>query len=1138
MRSTIYPNHQRENIESFRFGNMATNRSVADSTVLTEAFECDYERNCTPLYKAIETAEDEDEYESILDFLETGKWTGPFDGIGGPSPMDQVKTWVTRFESEDETRVKWSQLPLHLAIVCGAPAQIVASLVKLYPEALRCTDDQHMLPLHLALRHESDDEVVAFLLIQFPESVNAKGKNGRTAVDCALRAKDKLRGIILEIFTEKTASKITAQMNKDKKELTNELDNRTSELLATSESLEYRTKELDNLLLEMDAADADRERNLEETVKKITYDQVTTEMQEKIEKLKSEKLLQEVIAQKRIDQLVAIIKEREETARQARAEEVSVKKELEAVHGRVAASASLSDLSTIKRESELLQSYRLEKTRSETKSTINSLKTELENSIQSSKMSDEKLKSELKQEMSQLKKVVDKIQQTETNAKTASELTELRHEVDVLRVELKERAAKKQTKLELVVMRKAMEMELRNAEDKTQEEMIALRKVVSAANTSDLEKKTAQELSAMKEEFENFKRDLNQKELATQTKRDVDDLNATLEKEMINADSTTKSELSEMKRSVEELQVTLANHQSTDEMVAVKQEVELMKEEFKKKDTSNKIKLEASLLKKMVESELKQSEGKTQQELLAMKSAIRELELKANDQRDVIELTKVRSELELVREELKEVEKISKTQLELEMLKKSLEQEIQNSKGKTEEELQALKASLMVMSSENAHSRELKQALENEIKNTNGKTEEELKQLKKSIDSIDLRKVESRNKTEWETIRKEMDVLTAFLKKRQVDGVGETQNELREVKAAVAAININKIESNQRCEFDMLRAEMDKLKMDMKKKQVQEEHLKQELHSIKATKEAKKKKGLKGFFRSVFAGYYNPGNSTPGNSKREMTGKLDTIQEKEEKPEESLQAIATIQPPRVAAAETETISVQQKEDSNDDRSWNSDAMKDAEKSKLTKVKELTLMQTRSRDQDVLSDDGKSIKSGASKSASKKSVDDDSEIESLTIVSLRETKSMNIFTNDQGSDRSASSLKKVNSDAGNKMTSRLHRPTIEVRDQPESPVSHPIIERAPRPKNSALKGSRIPLSLRKAKSMDPKMFSKRAAEVDEDDAASLETPTYSIVRTRSKPVISDNGEVELQRVGEDDEEYEDMIQPRVSFASHF
>lgn len=163
--------------------------------------ECDYENGCSKLFKKLE----EEDFDMVTTFLDTGYWPNTI--FKDTPPADQVRTWVTRFDPDDETQVKWSQLPLHLALVVGAPYDVITRLVDLYPSSVRCTDDQRMLPLHLALRHGAKDEVVEFILTKFPDAVNAKGKNNRTPVECALRGSNKSRGMILQIFVEKSRKK-------------------------------------------------------------------------------------------------------------------------------------------------------------------------------------------------------------------------------------------------------------------------------------------------------------------------------------------------------------------------------------------------------------------------------------------------------------------------------------------------------------------------------------------------------------------------------------------------------------------------------------------------------------------------------------------------------------------------------------------------------------------------------------------------------------------------------------------------------------------------------------------------------------------------------------------------------------------
>ena len=132
-----------------------------------QILETTYEK-CTPLYRRIERAE----WGEILSFLDTGYWPNDF-FIDPVSPEVQAKTWVYRFNDTDDStasttansdddgagvvkkkkkkrRLRWSQLPLHLSLVMRAPFLVIKRLVEVYPESVRCTDDQKMLPLHLA----------------------------------------------------------------------------------------------------------------------------------------------------------------------------------------------------------------------------------------------------------------------------------------------------------------------------------------------------------------------------------------------------------------------------------------------------------------------------------------------------------------------------------------------------------------------------------------------------------------------------------------------------------------------------------------------------------------------------------------------------------------------------------------------------------------------------------------------------------------------------------------------------------------------------------------------------------------------------------------------------------------------------
>jgi hypothetical protein len=199
---------------------------VQDDTI--RAYECDYDKNCTALYTAIENRE----WIKVTDFMDTGKWLddpfsltlfAPEDPI---TPERQARTWVTRYhkkptkptptqdvptatdpegdaaldattapeaatttlppaveEDEDgalDPIVKWTQLPLHAAILFGAPPKVVEMLLTLYPHSARCTDNMLRHPLHLAMKVGADDSVLRLLVEIYPAAISKKDTTGKT----------------------------------------------------------------------------------------------------------------------------------------------------------------------------------------------------------------------------------------------------------------------------------------------------------------------------------------------------------------------------------------------------------------------------------------------------------------------------------------------------------------------------------------------------------------------------------------------------------------------------------------------------------------------------------------------------------------------------------------------------------------------------------------------------------------------------------------------------------------------------------------------------------------------------------------------------------------------------------------------
>lgn len=209
---------------------------VEKYAVMDDTYECDYDQNPTSLYEALE----DHAWHPALQFLETGFWEKGLFLMQVPDPLPperQVRTWVTRLE---KGVVRWSQLPIHAALIFGAPYQVVQKIVELYPQGVRCTDDQHMLPLHLAMKFGASDSVVAYLLQLFPESIFTRDLRGRLPTELVSTPRNQIMESLINVMQKtlnkkhtdavlkateemrvdlKLQSKLNTELERDKKEL-------------------------------------------------------------------------------------------------------------------------------------------------------------------------------------------------------------------------------------------------------------------------------------------------------------------------------------------------------------------------------------------------------------------------------------------------------------------------------------------------------------------------------------------------------------------------------------------------------------------------------------------------------------------------------------------------------------------------------------------------------------------------------------------------------------------------------------------------------------------------------------------------------------------------------------------------------
>lgn len=186
--------------------------------------ECDYDKNPTNLFKAIESRK----WETVEHFLLSGSWRREYH----PSKeltTPQVCTWVTKYETSidgNDEYGRWTQLPIHAALTFGAPDRVIKLLIKICPGSARCADDQRMVPLHLAFRHGASDESIGTLLDVFPEAIGVSDFEGHTPVECALDGPHSRRSEIIQAIIDrkkdtwqKKEAKLQAKQMKQKEKL-------------------------------------------------------------------------------------------------------------------------------------------------------------------------------------------------------------------------------------------------------------------------------------------------------------------------------------------------------------------------------------------------------------------------------------------------------------------------------------------------------------------------------------------------------------------------------------------------------------------------------------------------------------------------------------------------------------------------------------------------------------------------------------------------------------------------------------------------------------------------------------------------------------------------------------------------------
>jgi chromosome segregation ATPase len=113
---------------------------------------------------------------------------------------EEACIWISRKEDDDES-IRWRLLPIHAAIIFGAPANVTEAVLECFTLGARARDDQGMLPLHLVFRQGGQQEIVNMLLKAFPDGVGVENSKGRTPMDIAKASSSPNRDAYVEALS-------------------------------------------------------------------------------------------------------------------------------------------------------------------------------------------------------------------------------------------------------------------------------------------------------------------------------------------------------------------------------------------------------------------------------------------------------------------------------------------------------------------------------------------------------------------------------------------------------------------------------------------------------------------------------------------------------------------------------------------------------------------------------------------------------------------------------------------------------------------------------------------------------------------------------------------------------------------------
>jgi hypothetical protein len=358
---------------------------------------------------------------------------------------------------------------------------------------------------------------------------------------------------------------------------------------------------------------------------------------------------------------------------------------------------------------------------------------------------------------------------------------------------------------------------------------------------------------------------------------------------------------------------------------------------------------------------------------------------------------------------------------------------------------------------------------------------------------------------EWETMRKEMEILNSFLrKKHQVLNSGTTTDESHNEQIKEMKATLEKLETIQKTEIELLRAEIEKIRIQTKQSpEINHEHT-NDSTTTGSLSNNKMKRGIKSFLVSSF--------NIKRLARRRPGLTMKSIKEEELIPEisspQNLSTEATaLSPQNVLGNLSEVI---------------------LPPMTLTQLELNTTSSNHNTSSDK--DDMLTKAVGTAHVGDKAAIKSD--VKSPEIQSNEAYLDMVIDTKSDVEDKWSQST----------ITMPKNEAVDEQRDQPEpnSTTSTTPLEEAVSVTRQSLSKlfpiRRKPLSFQKTVSMNDELLMKRYYLAGNDSDMYSIAETYSVISQQSIPIICQNGSVEISCGNNEEGDDDELLEPRVSFAS--